>query len=263
MTFHTALKLARQSSHLSLRQLATICGISSSRLTRLERGLLHPTGDEREVLARCLSTHMFELRCAPVQPRRLRQKWRSRGLRHLQAQQLFHPPRDRVSRVRLHAARRTYPEQMRRMTRLLKKRPDFEELNSFCETVSLGSGLECLFLTALLLRGAEPATLSPSLVPPRLPHDVVCPRTRESVFFRPHPCLLTQRAIYIPQVTFATPRFYTVDFLRNCGEAWSVIEIDGAGHDFRGDRARTRTLGIPVERLSEVAVLKVVGDILG
>ena len=128
--------------------------------------------------------------------------------------------------------------------------------------LSIGSSLECLYTMTLLARGANPAFLAPDTLLPRLPNPVVCPQTRKTVGHRPIPCLLTEEGVYFPQLSFSTPRIYTVDFLRHRKElGWSVIELDGRGHNSNGDRERADALKLRLIRYSENDVLGIVGKL--
>lgn len=255
-TFHSALRDARGSANLTLKQLQEQSGIASRRLTRLERGIVLPTNAEREALARVLTTHMSDLRNAPPRPPRLYEKLRNRGSRAAQTPKPFFPPSDRASKSRLSTAWRRFPREMDAIVKILKRRDDFGELNCLAEKVALDSADECLYFSTLLALGGKPAMRAPYTLPPRLAHEVVCPLTREPVGFCPFPCLVTAEGIYFPQVAFVTPRPYIVDFLRHHQGRWSYVEIDGRGHDSRYDAEKERALGMPVKRLSGEDVLR-------
>lgn len=261
-TFHSALLEARDAAGLTLQQLEQQSGVAMRRLTRLERGIALPTEEERDALAKVLSTHMFDLRKAPARPTRLYQKLRHRGMRAVETPKPFFPPSDRPSKRRFKTARSRFPREMEMIVKILKQRSDFAELNSFAEKVSLDSADECLYFSTLLVLGGEPAMRAPYTLSPRLAHEVVCPLTREPVGFRPFPCVVRTEGLYFPQVTFVTPRPYTVDFLRYHDGCWSYVEIDGKGHDSRYDRDKERALGMPFVRLSEEEVLRWVRDVL-
>lgn len=261
-TFHSALREARTSANLTLSRLEELSGVPSGRITRLERGIVLPTDAERGSLARVLTGYMFDLRNAPARPARLYQKLRNRGMRAVETPSPFFPPSDRASKSRLAAARYRFPKEMDTIVKLLKRRSDFAELNCFAEGVALDSADECLYFSALLALGGEPAMCAPYTFSPRLPHDVVCPLRREAVGFRPFPCIVTGEEIYFPQVAFLTPRLFVVDFLRHCRGGWSCVEIDGRGHDSRYDLEKERALGMPVERLSGEELVRWVRGVL-
>jgi len=261
-TFHTALAEARRVSGLSLRQLEAVGGLPARRLTRLERGIALPTPEERRALASVLRTHIFDILNLPVRPRRLYQTLKNRGRRLLPEQKPFYPPRDRPSRIRLYAAQSQYPREMKALRKSIHQHQSFEELNCLCEQLALDSSLECLFLSSLFAEGAEPLVLAPYSLPPRLPQQVICPLRKVDVGFRPFPCVKTHKRLYIPQVAFATPSTFVVDFLCHQDGKWSALEIDGRGHDDKRDREKERALGISVTRLDEGEVLKRVHTVL-
>lgn len=256
ITFHSTLRSARKHSQETLRALAGRCGVVAGRLTRLERGLTAPTHQERQLLANAFPLRKLELLNAAAHPPRLYQGFKSRGLRFVQTQKPFYPPRDRESRVRLAAAKRIYPVETASLLRLVESHPNLSEVNAFCEKLSIGSSLECLFITTLFAQKAEPANVAPAWLAPRTPLPAVCPKTREPVESRPFPCIVSDEGLFIPQVTFAAHRLYTVDFLRFFDDTWSVVELDGKGHDPHGDSERTLVLGLPVLRLTEKQVLE-------
>jgi transcriptional regulator with XRE-family HTH domain len=261
-TFHSALRDARASANLTLKQLQEQSGLPSRRLTRLERGIVLPTNAERDALARVLPTHMFGLRNAPARPPRLYEKLRNRGSRAVETPKPFFPPSDRASKSRLSTAWRRFPREMEAIVKILRRRPDFGELNCLAEDVALDSADECLYFSTLLALGGEPAMRAPYTLSPRLGHEVVCPLTREPVGLCPFPCLVTAAGIYFPQVAFVTPRLFIVDFLRHHQGCWSYVEIDGRGHDSRYDADKERALGMPVARFSEEQLLRWVRGVL-
>jgi transcriptional regulator with XRE-family HTH domain len=261
-TFHSALRAARTAAKQTLKQLQSLSGLEARRLTRLERGIALPTDAERDALARVLTTHMFDLRCAPARPPRAYQKLKHRGMRAVQTHKPFLPPCDRDSKVRLSAAMRRFPREMRAIVKLLKRRPDFGEVNDLAEKVALDSADECLYFSTLLAMGGDPAMIAPYAVSPRLRHDVVCPETREPVGFSPFPCVVRQDGLYFPQVAFTTPRLFVVDFLRHHQGCWSVVEIDGKGHDSAYDAEKELALAMPVVRFSEEQLLRWVRGVL-
>lgn len=138
----------------------------------------------------------------------------------------------------------------------ISKREDFYLLNHFCDGLSLGSALECVFVMNLLARNAKPTFLAPTSLAAYFPHPIVCPGSQEFVGNRPFPCLFLDSEIWFPQVSVKTPRLYTLDYLvyGRSGE-WRIVEIDGRGHDGREDSARNEALDIPVIRFKEADVL--------
>ena len=257
-TFNGALALARKASGLSLRKLEKLCGLKARRLSRLELGVELPKPEERRILAAVLKSHASELLYTTSRPKRYYQTLRNRGARYLPSQTPYYPPSDRSSRVRIAAAHRSYPTEMAELTELVRGHPNFRTVNAFCEDIALDSGLECLFLTSLFARGAEPLAIAPYLLAPRLNQAVICPKKRVDVGFRPFPAIELDETLYIPQVAFQTPATFVVDFLRYENGNWSALEIDGRGHDFGRDDLKEKALAVPVIRLGEEQVLEMV-----
>lgn len=261
--FEIVLSEAREMSGLSLRKLAELCGLTRWRINRLELGTVRPRPEERRALAAVLTSHTHALLNAPTRPRRYKQRLKNRGLRYLSSLEPFYPPRDRVSRKRFGAALHSYPKEMRALNALVAKHPRFEEVNTFCEDVSLDSALECLFLNSLFAEGAVPLVVPPYALSPRLEQPVVCPQKKTEVGFRPFPCVELRNALYIPQVTFTTPKTFAVDFLRYLNGKWTAIELDGRGHNSGRDAEKEQALAVPVLRFNEEKVLEHVWGVLG
>lgn len=262
-TFHSALLTARNDAKESLRALSARTGIATSRLTRLERGVFAPTARERRLLAAAFEHRRHKLLHGQSQPKALYRELKSTGLKHCGLLEPYLPPRDRSSRVRAAAAWLRYPPEMRGLTQIVRGRLDFKKVNAFCEKLSVGSALECLFVTDLLATGARPAYVAPYWLPPRTPLATVCPKTREQVGHRPFPVLIANNGVFVPQVSFLANRVYTVDFLRHFEGNWSVVEIDGRGHRDHGDAERGAVLGLSVLRLTESEVVEGVRRTLG
>lgn len=257
-TFHSILALARSESGLSLRKLEKLCGLKIHRLSRLELGEERPYPAERRILAGVLSPRASQLLYSVSRPQRYYQRLRNRGARYLPLQEPYYPPRDRSSKVRIAAAYRNYPAEMAQLASLVRRHPDFCVVNAFCEDAPLDSGLECLFITSLFARGAEPLVIAPYTLSPRLAQSVICPKKKVDVGFRPRPGIELDRTLYLPQVAFKTPATFVVDFLRYQDGTWSAIEIDGRGHDSGRDHIKENALTIPVVRFQEEQVLEIV-----
>ena len=84
---------------------------------------------------------------------------------------------------------------------------------------------------------------------PSTPRPMVDPTDRSSVSHRPFPCFWLDGGLYFFQVSFETPRLYTVDVLR-WHKQWMAIEIDGKGHDSTFDAERLVALQLPTLRFS-------------
>lgn len=181
------------------------------------------------------------------------------GSRYRNAPAPYFPPFDRNSRTRYKAANRLYPSETLRLTSQIRAFSDFRDINCFCELLSVGSSLECLFIMGLLVSKMRPALLAPYSLFPTLPNPIVCPKTRESVGHRPMPCLTNRDEAFFPQVSFLTQGLPAVDFLKHSKlNGWSITEIDGPGHDSRNDQSRENALKLRHVRLSEQDVLQFV-----
>lgn len=260
--FHRTLKKVRV-KHGSLRQLAKELKIKAIRLSRLERGLVAPSQEERKCLAKYFPQQGHSLLHCPARPAAYYQQIRQRRIAVKTRVELFLPPADRPSFVRFKAAARTYNSLIHRLSQNLRGRGDYETMIFFLDQLSIGSSLECVFILGLLAKSAIPCFMALTEMPLHLPNPAVCPRTRNYIAHRPLPVLLLEEEIWIPQVSFSTPRVYTVDFLRfHEQEGWVAIEIDGAGHQSDHDLERSRALQIPVQRLNERQVVEYVSKSL-
>lgn len=259
-TFHTALRSGRTRKGISQRRLASMAGIGAYRLCRLEYARVAPSRQERKSLAEILTDNAFEILYSSARVPRFQQTLSVRGKSVPESPKPYLPVPDRRPSIRLASAMRSYPDLMQELVAKVKARPDFEVVNDFCEMLSIGSCAECLYICLLLVTGAKPALLAPHTLPPHIPREIVCPRDKSGVGFRPHPCLLTSAGITFPQVSFKTPRIFTVDFLQQRNGHWEVLEIDGNGHRSKKDKERSKALGLPVIRLSEKDLLHLVRE---
>ena len=255
--FHRTLSYAIWDRKITLRRLEEVTDIPNSRLSRLQRGHTTPSTEERVILARIFPKVASKLLHSYSRPDNFGHEMLAAGQRFWPRQEVFYPPADRPSRVRFKAATRSFASECSVLEYLLAQREDLQKIDFFCDQLSLGSSLECLKIMTLFAQGAVPAYLEPVLAPSPLPHPLVCPRTRKYVGNRPLPCLQLSSQIWYPQVSVSTPQVFTLDFLvHDSTSAWSVLEIDGAGHVKRDDEERTLALGIPVVRVSEQEVLR-------
>lgn len=248
--FHHVLKDRREALGRTQVQVAQLADVDRHRYPKIERGEVAPRTHEVTSLSQFfeLDRDLFAVRGPNVEDRLLRT-----GANFRPRRKVFFPPQDRSNNARFKAARSRHGKLVQRVVSRLRRRPDFSDLEFLSEYIANGSGDESLFLLSLLLEGAQPCLLSP-MVLGHLHHPIVDPRNRSYVGNRPFPAFLLDGRAYFFQVSVATPRVYTVDVLKWDGE-WSVIEIDGLGHDDRYDRERTESIGWPVIRLQEVDVV--------
>lgn len=254
--FHCILKQRRQAHKLRQLDLGRQCHIPWKKIGLFEQGRRVPSEDELRRLEAVLGS--FDT-CV-FRPARYLETLRNLSARRRASHLPYFPPWDRPAAVRFHAARKQHPDLVRSLESCTRGRPDFALVNYFTAQLSCGSAVECLYLLSLLARGGQPA-LAPPLGFRRLPHPVVDPITREWVCHRPFPAIVLGEAHHFFQVSMLTPRLYTVDVLRWDG-AWTVVEIDGRGHDGRGDQERDQAIGLPVKRLSGNDVIEIARDAL-
>ncbi|MCE7875215.1 XRE family transcriptional regulator, partial [bacterium CPR1] len=180
----------------------------------------------------------------------------------------YHPPSDRPMSVRLAAARDRWPEAVARLEQSLARRADRAQISRFLVRIACGSAEEALFDLRSLSGGARSVRASPLRAGFRL-RPVVDPATGLMVGDLRVPALELAlgdwQLLLIPQVsvqvlvrdrtgTGLKQRTPTVDFLVKAAVRgrilWFVLEVDGTGHDPRGDSERARHIGVPIVRLS-------------
>ncbi len=244
--FHLKIVHLRKKLGLTQIEVAKRAGIRQSRLSYLEKGLRPPTNAEVVALAEALQVSVWDLRKCATRPPRFQE-----GL--LQTGRILYEPffadQDRPNSVRYRAANRDHPKPVQKIVKELEQRRDFQQLNFFCEHLANGSGDEALYLMRLLDKGGEACLAQPIMG--HLARPLVDLRTQDYVGNRYLPAIRLGEVFYFIQVTFATPRLYAVDFLR-WKDGWTVIEIDGDGHDSRGDQEKMRAIGLPTIRVRDV-----------
>lgn len=177
----------------------------------------------------------------------------------------YHPPSDRPMSVRLAAARDRWPEAVARLEESLARRPDRAQVSRFLARTACGSAEEALVDLRVLSAGARSVRASALRAGFRL-RPIVDPATGLMVGDLRVPALELSlgdlRLLMIPQVSVQVlvrtgeglkQRTPTVDFLVKAAVhgriLWFVLEVDGTGHNPRGDRDRARQIGVPVLRL--------------
>lgn len=241
-TYHKELEGLRKKAGYQQVEAADAAGIPRRRWNDLEKGRHGPRNDE----SRSIEFLLGPILGAP-RPPKINRILKAAGAVALPGSPTFQIEPDRPSRIRFLTARRDYPDEVNSLAREIAARADFEIVDHFYHQLSLDSSDEAMFVLHLLNQGASPALIVPGLLP-STPCPIIDPRDRLPVAHRPMHCLVLAGAFHFFQVSFATPRTYTVDVLRWNGE-WNALEIDGRGHDSRDDDKRTEALPLPVRRI--------------
>ncbi len=243
--FGLAIKHKRLREKMSQRALAEAMRISATRLCKLESGKITPTRKDqaaaRKVLGdlRVFSAPAFLARSLTQNARRCKPKRRQ-----------FEPSRDRPTYLRFCAAREKYPELVAALMRQLQKREDYDVCIALAYQIVAESAEEALYLLRLMAAGALPCQMAPAELA-KLPITLIDPVDRSDVSFRQVACLAFESEFYFFQLTLEGPGWqYRVDALRWKDDGWSVIEIDGYGHDAAADSQREKDIGLPTVRLN-------------
>ena len=173
---------------------------------------------------------------------------------------LFFANQDRVPYIRFRTALNSHRNLVEALTSLVRKRPDYKRVEYFCHNLGLDSYLEAMFVLVLLAKGAIPILIAP-LQLGHLPRPGIDPANFAEVGHHRHLCLNFEEIYYFFQVSFRASRILRVDVLVR-DETWSVIEIDGAGHD-QGKDASRYELELPVTSLTEFALLQTAREFVG
>lgn len=243
--FGLAIKQLRLRKKMSQRSLAAAMCITPGRLSRIESGKLTPTLREQSAARAALGNIR-----AFVAPPRLARTLLSNANRCMPKRKGYEPARDRPNYVRFRAAREKYPEVVGALLRRVEKRPDLEICNAIAHQLVAESAEEALFQLRLMEAGALPCQLAPAEVA-TVPGRLIDPVDRGDVSFRRVACLAFESDFYFFQVTLAGPDWqYRVDALRCKNSVWSVVEVDGHGHDSSTDSRRERQIGLPTARFN-------------
>jgi len=143
---------------------------------------------------------------------------------------------------------------------MARSRRDFDLCMHLCHRISCESWLECLHLLYVVASGAQPCLLAPARLD-HLPQTIVNDTGRQFEGLSPHPCFVLDGCFIFFQVSLALSKTARVDVLRWDGR-WTVLEIDGKGHDFQNDRRRAFEVAIPVRRLDESELLDLCGSLV-
>lgn len=253
-SFHQHIKWKRQILGLSQSNLAINLRMSRARLSAIENGKRRPTSYEKLQLTEHLALHPSQHRRLRIRPTGFTRKLLDAGRRQSPDCKPYFPPQDRSNYLRYKSAQRAFGPIVHKLTSRIIMRRDAELVAEWGERVASGSADECLYLLSQLASGGQPTLMSPYRLG-HLPKPIVCPQHTRLVGHRPIPCLVTGNRYEFFQVSFATPRIYTVDVLY-FEEGWGLLEIDGTGHDSRFDQERTLALGLPVHRYTSKDVVQ-------
>lgn len=243
ITLHHQIQHLRRRAGYRQRAAAGLAGIPAQRWNHIERGTRRPTPTERLRIQSLLGPLSGFLR-----PPGIVRALRSEGRKVLPKTCPFLVLPERPPHTRFLSATQRHPRLVNRLMSTISKREDLADCEYLCNQLALGSSDEAVFVLHLLAAGARPMYVIPGYLPTP-PCPIVDPSDRSPVAHRPFPCFWLDGGLYFFQVSFSTPRIYTVDVLRWKGE-WRVIEIDGSGHDATDDVERTAALKVPVLRLS-------------
>ena len=242
------MKSRRLERGLTQKESARSCGLSPDRWSELERGRRVPNNHELTNVIKFLG-----LGPVFVPPGGVTKTLLANGARMTAPQKPFFVGQDRASQIRYHACLERHRALTLSLTNKIMQRTDSRVCQEFCNQLRLDSYLECLYLLYRLAGGAIPGLVSPSYFAPT-PLPIVDPTTRKYVGARPHLCLLEGNDCEFFQVSFLLKRTHRVDLLRWEG-FWSVIELDGRGHDPQPDLTREAAIGLKTNRLQTEDVL--------
>ncbi len=242
-TIHHRLQHIRRRAGYRQCSAAKHAGISAQRWNHLEKGTRRPTPTELLRIQSLLGPLTGFLR-----PRGVGRSLRSAGTKVLPKSCPFLVVPERTSHTRFLAAEKRYPRAVHKLMAIISTRADFAECEHLCHQLALGSSDEAMFVLQLIAAGARPMYVVPGYLP-STPRQMVDPQDCSPVSHRPFPCFWLDGGLYFFQVSFSTPRLYTVDVLRWQGR-WMVIEIDGKGHDSTFDAERSVALQLPTLRFT-------------
>ena len=252
--FGVLLREAREQAGLSGVDLARLAGTDRRRISAFESGTRFPTISELEFLLKALPLEPMRVRYALQQQCDDTRTLISNGRRYLQEKPYFPRVQEPAYRRYL-AAYAAFPTAMPAMVKRLRARKDYPQIFNLTKNMRFDSADEVLSLTHIFDVGAIPALLAPNTCAAP-PARIVDKQGKQNVGHRHHACLLYQNRAIFHQVTFATAPRQTVDLLVWDGSCWEVWEVDGLGHDARGDLERQEALGIFVRRYSTDVILE-------
>lgn len=254
---------------LGQTELGARIDMDHDRVSALERGIRKPCLEEVDRLAAGLRIRRERLLVGTDwgldNRERLRQTRRDLVFRFagdvLVGRDDYSAPRDRDFRVRVRAARRTWPAIMRELDTRIESRDDYDHVRLLLRDVPCDSADEALVVLKTVAGGRPVTTVAPlHLGFDR--HFVVDPSSGRGVGHCHVPTLVLPfrrfECVIIPQVSLKTADdVFTVDFLAGCRVRrrvdWAVVEMDGHGHAAWRDAERDAALHMPVLRFGPAA----------
>lgn len=246
--FHKRLRECRKNATLTQKQAGDTVGISRQRWSQLETGYRSPSKNEL-----CKVRQLFHLGEVFIPPPNVYRELRDRGASLLPDTPIFLVSQDRDSFFRCWKASKLYPTLVRRLSKVVSGREDFDQIEFLFHNLSFDSHLEVLNFLFLVASGAVPVSVAP-LQLGQLPSPVLEPRSRAEVGHQQHLGLYLDGSFYFFQLSFRLSQPIRVDMMIHDG-GWRVIEINGRGHDCNTDAVRDE-LGVPVEIISESEIIE-------
>ena len=142
---------------------------------------------------------------------------------------------------------------------IVSSRVDLPKVEFIFHNIAFDSYLEVLNFLFLVARGAIPVSAAP-LQLGQFPRPIREPFSRLEVGQRPHLCLYLRNSLYFFQVSFRLSTPLRVDVLVHDGQ-WKVVELIGAGHDFKSDNTRGE-LCLPVTIVHEAELIERIRNFL-
>lgn len=230
-------------------QAASACQMSRSRWSDIERGVRSPRQSELWSIAAFLGIREFLVR-----PTHRKRYLLAQGARLTPPPMMFKSHQDRSSYVRYCVCRRTYPELTRDLSSLISRRSDSARCWDLAQEISFDSSLEVLNFLTSLASGARPALITPASLG-HTPRALVDPKTRREVGYCYQHCLVGSNSVEFFQQCFLVEHTVRVDVLR-WNNGWSIVEINGKGHNCAFDEQRASALLLPTSWLTEEDVIE-------
>jgi transcriptional regulator with XRE-family HTH domain len=242
--FHIRMRERRRQLCFTQKQAAMHCGMTRPRWSDLERGHRRPNHTEFRAISRLLGIrNVFLGPPAPIK------KLLDEAARQSPSRQPYFPHQDRLTHIRFCSCAKRYPWLVEALMHRIQQRKDYPLCEQLCHHVSCDSNLEPLLLLYLLSKGAKVGLRAPYLFGHSRWPIVDCSGNIE-VGQRPRPCMILDSTWYFFQVSFKASSTIRVDALCWNG-SWSILEINGKGHDFSNDRSRALELELPTTGMTD------------